>query len=258
MPESMASSPARDTSPQLPRPSESGSIVGSPVLCRVFLTRAARHCIRAGVLKGLLHRRRASHHRCRGRLLPCPRRPERTDHCRGSRNIRTGIHARRAAPRLDRAASARPDALGSEDLEALATHGEGPDRRSLDGVAGDGVGIASIACSFVSSILNIPTCLTPATGDAGPKMQDGSKPGSGLSSWSGMSLRDKLLAGMVRPGSTCLFSFVPGEPSLSLDQRYSSHYPQTLPNHRRRRCTPTGCRRRSRQQRDAHREPASP
>lgn len=122
--------------------------------------------------KGLLHRRRASHHRGRGRLLPCPRRPERADHCRGSRNIRTGIHARRAASRLDRATSARPDALDSEDLEALAPHGEGPDRRSLDGVAGDGVGMASIACSFVSSILNIPTCLTPATGDAAPKMQD--------------------------------------------------------------------------------------
>jgi hypothetical protein len=39
-----------------------------------------------------------------------------------------------------------------EDLETFAARGEGADRRSLDGVAVDGVGLAAIACSLVSSI----------------------------------------------------------------------------------------------------------
>ena len=98
--------------------------------------------------KGSLHRRRPSHHRGRRRLLPRSGRPERTDHCRGARNIRTGLHACRADSRLGRAASARPVPPA---LEASAALGEGLDRRSLDGAAGDDVGMASIAF-FVSSV----------------------------------------------------------------------------------------------------------
>ena len=92
--------------------------------------------------KDALHRRRTSHHRRRRRLLPRSGRPERADNYHGPRNIRTGLHARRADSRLDGAASARPV---PPDLEALAALGEDPDRRSLDCAAGDGVGMASIA-----------------------------------------------------------------------------------------------------------------
>ena len=99
--------------------------------------------------KGALHRGRSSNHCGRRRLLPRSGRPERTDHCHGPRNIRTGLHARRADSRLDRAATARPVPSG---LEALAALGEDPDRRSLDCAAGDGVGMAFIAF-FVSSVL---------------------------------------------------------------------------------------------------------
>jgi hypothetical protein len=92
--------------------------------------------------KGALHRRWSPNYCGRRRLLPRSGRPERTDHCHGPRDIRTGFPARRADSRLDRAASARPVPSG---LEALAALGEDPDRRSLDCASGDGVGMAFIA-----------------------------------------------------------------------------------------------------------------
>ena len=97
--------------------------------------------------KSLLHRRRASRHRGGDRILPRSRHTERSDDCRGTRDILTGVDARRACSRLDRASSARPV---PPVLEALATRGEGRDRRSLDGVAGVCLDMASIACSLVS------------------------------------------------------------------------------------------------------------
>ena len=51
--------------------------------------------------------------------------------------------------------------MGLGDLEAVAACGEGCDRRSVDDFAGVCLDMASIASSFVSSILNATKWLKP-------------------------------------------------------------------------------------------------
>ena len=51
--------------------------------------------------------------------------------------------------------------MGLEDVEAITARGEGRNWRSMDGFAGVCLVMASIASSFVSSILNVTKWLKP-------------------------------------------------------------------------------------------------
>lgn len=102
--------------------------------------------------KGSLHSGRAPDHRGRDSLLSSPWHPERTDYCCGSSDIRPGVHARGADSGLDRAAAATPVSLGLEVLEALAARGEDSAQRSLDGIAGICMDMASIVNSLLPAL----------------------------------------------------------------------------------------------------------